>query len=482
MNLSRTESEPSLKRFKVSSDGDDDAKRTSPPTTFVTWNANGLVTRCRYNQPELQQLLRGTGVPDVICMQEVRLKATSATKRGLPLPSEYMPFVKDVLESAVFQDYHKFWSLADTRYAGTLTLMHKRLSIPSEDFAAYTMPSALSLLMKKFNVTRSDVGLPNHPMRRCDDDSSRKKQKGASSTQKQASINTFFSRKSSQPSNGSTNTSTNNKHLLTPNHHPEGRFQFFCFPDFDLIQTYVPNNGTNEDSFQRRRDWDKDMKEFLEHRRIILEKTNHVNRPLLWCGDMNVAKDYRDGTHWEERCDKSVDKNATITIKSTVYEWWKDETQCFVASQGKKLDVSRALDDRGMPSFTANERRRFAEILIVADLSDVWRELRPNDDEESNNPRIPSHDNKYKSKWDRPLWTWRGHLGKSGNPFSSKYQGKGQRLDYFLLSPSTLTQKVVEKCEILGYGEMREGLFCGSDHCASILVLRSPLQGTQCDA
>jgi hypothetical protein len=44
-------------------------------------------------------------------------------------------------------------------------------------------------------------------------------------------------------------------------------------------------------------------------------------------------------------------------------------------------------------------------------------------------------------------------------------------LDYFFLSPYlTGTVKV---CEILGYGTQRQGLFCGSDHCASILVLNT---------
>jgi hypothetical protein len=32
--------------------------------------------------------------------------------------------------------------------------------------------------------------------------------------------------------------------------------------------------------------------------------------------------------------------------------------------------------------------------------------------------------------------------------------------------------EVVDRCEILGYGSKKEGLFCGSDHCASILVLK----------
>lgn len=47
------------------------------------------------------------------------------------------------------------------------------------------------------------------------------------------------------------------------------------------MNTYVPNNGwkDEETSFQRRRKWDKRIKEF------ILQSTD---KPLIWCGDLNV--------------------------------------------------------------------------------------------------------------------------------------------------------------------------------------------------
>ena len=37
-------------------------------------------------------------------------------------------------------------------------------------------------------------------------------------------------------------------------------------------------------------------------------------------------------------------------------------------------------------------------------------------------------------------------------------------------------QQVVS-CDILGYGEAREGFFCGSDHCPVVLVLKSKCSG-----
>ena len=100
---------------------------------------------------------------------------------------------------------------------------------------------------------------------------------------------------------------------------------------------------------------------------------------------MNVAKDYRDGTHWEER----TTQNSEGESVSSFYEWWRDETQCFSKSQAKDLDPNRSPDDSGIASFTTNERRRFAEILEQGDLSDVWRDLHP-DDSESHRHWFPS--------------------------------------------------------------------------------------------
>lgn len=452
--------EPALKRLKTSSLPEKDPQQTKTSLSIiVTWNANGLVSRCLYNEDELRQLLHATD-PDVLCIQEARLKAMGPANRGTPTLSDYKS-VKKVLESSVFGNYRRFWSLADKRYAGTLTLIHKRLQIPTRDFEAFTTRSAVSILLKKYNLKRGDIGLSSSTSAPTSSESGSQDSFAAETGKKQTSISAFFTPKSS---------SSNNKpfKLLPPEHHPDGRFQFFCFPNCDIIQTYVPNNGKDEKSFQRRREWDGEMKDFLEQRRLILVKADQKERPLLWCGDMNVARDYRDGTHWEERCTgKSTDGDSTTTI----YEWWRDETQCFAKGQAKDLDPNRSPDDCGIASFTTNERRRFAEILQQGDLSDVWRELQPDNGSGSQ----VQENVKYKTKWDRACWTWRGHLGKASNPYASKYQGKGQRIDYFLLSPSHLTSRVVEKCEILGYGEMREGFFCGSDHCPSVVKLRRPL-------
>ena len=229
----------------------------------------------------------------------------------------------------------------------------------------------------------------------------------------------LFPPKPSKKSHNSSTVENSKKALVVPDHHPEGRFQYLFFPSFDLIQTYVPNNGNKPESFQRRQEWDRDMKEFLHHRRLVLDKAGKNkdpaeqqrlrDRPLLWCGDMNVAKDYRDGTHWEQKQPPPPEGGSSSGGDADgVYEWWTDESKCFAGGLAKTLDPSRSRDDRGIPSFTTNERRRFAEILDQADLSDVWRTLHPDgctddDDHVANNK---NNHRTYKTQWDRPNWTW----------------------------------------------------------------------------
>lgn len=417
--------EPAAKRFKT--------KSVSSPRSIVTWNCNGFITRCTKDSTDLKRLLAETNEPDCICLQEVRLKATNQ-QRGKPLASEY-EVVKPAL-TAVFGDkYDTFWSLADSRYAGTLTLLHKRLNFAAtggEARTAFTPQAAIDVLCKMYGVTREQVGLPKA--------SKVKEVIKKKGTQK--SMTSFFASKKTP---ASTSTSPSSQE-----HNSDGRFQFFFFPDMHLIQTYVPNNGMKDESFERRRIWDADMLCFFRQRQTILEHVTAANNSsilsnnprLLWCGDMNCARDHRDGTHWEK---KQGETNGR-------YEWWTDEAKCI---SGKKPDFKRSSNDIGMPSFTPSERKRFEEIIKEAKLVDIWRKLHPNGSER--------HD---QSQWDRPDWTWRGHLSTNG---FSKYEGKGQRLDYFLVTGST---DDVESCEILGYGRKREGLFCGSDHCASLLVFK----------
>jgi exonuclease III len=46
-------------------------------------------------------------------------------------------------------------------------------------------------------------------------------------------------------------------------HHPDGRIIVLEYPSFDLLGCYAPNNGTDEKSFLRRRQWDSAIQIWL---------------------------------------------------------------------------------------------------------------------------------------------------------------------------------------------------------------------------
>ena len=69
--------------------------------------------------------------------------------------------------------------------------------------------------------------------------------------------------------------------LSASKYEPDGRVILAEFETFYLLNTYAPNNGWKEEenSFQRRRKWDKRIQEF------VLQCSG---KPLIWCGDLNV--------------------------------------------------------------------------------------------------------------------------------------------------------------------------------------------------
>lgn len=69
-------------------------------------------------------------------------------------------------------------------------------------------------------------------------------------------------------------------YLAGTKHEPDGRVILLEFDSCFLLNTYSPNNGWKEEenSFIRRRKWDK----------RILEFVLQIEKPLIWCGDLNV--------------------------------------------------------------------------------------------------------------------------------------------------------------------------------------------------
>ena len=66
-----------------------------------------------------------------------------------------------------------------------------------------------------------------------------------------------------------------------PEHDQEGRVLTAEFKDYFLVNTYVPNSQNGLKRLPYRQQWDQDMLAYLKG----LEAT----KPVMWCGDLNVA-------------------------------------------------------------------------------------------------------------------------------------------------------------------------------------------------
>ncbi|XP_028549406.1 DNA-(apurinic or apyrimidinic site) lyase isoform X1 [Dendrobium catenatum] len=308
------------------------------PCKFLTWNANSLLLRMKKDLPEFSNLVQ-TLDPDVIAIQEVRMPA-AGPKGGQKNPSELKDdtcssreekqVIMRVLSSPPFQNYRVWWSLSDSKYAGTALLIKNRCKPKKVSFSLDGKASK---------------------------------------------------------------------------HEPDGRVILAEFESFFLLNTYVPNNGWKDDenSFQRRRKWDKRMLEFVVQ----------LDKPLIWCGDLNVSHQDIDVSHPD-----------------------------FFSNAKLNGYIPPNKEDCGQPGFTLSERRRLSNILSQGKLIDAYRFIHKEQDMERG-------------------FSW------SGNPVG-KYRGKRMRIDYFIVSEK-LKDKIIS-CDMHGHGIELEG-FCGSDHCPVSLEL-----------
>ncbi|KAH9776586.1 DNA-(apurinic or apyrimidinic site) endonuclease [Citrus sinensis] len=282
------------------------------PLKFVTWNANSLLLRVKNNWPEFSNFIT-TFDPDVIALQEVRMPAAGSKdapknhqelKDDTKASREEKLILMRALSSPPFKNYQIWWSLADSKYAGT--------ALGSSDLVKYLAFSCIS----------------------------------------ECSVFHFL--------------------LSALKYEPDGRVILAEFETFYLLNTYAPNNGWKEEenSFQRRRKWDKRIQEF------VLQCSG---KPLIWCGDLNVSHEEIDVSHPE-----------------------------FFAAAKLNGYVPPNKEDWGQPGFTIAERKRFGAILKEGRLIDAYRFLHKEKDMDCG-------------------FSW------SGNPIG-KYRGKRMRIDYFIVS------------------------------------------------
>ena len=167
----------------------------------------------------------------------------------------------------------------------------------------------------------------------------------------------------------------------------EGRIITLYFKNFILINTYVPNAGTNFD--YRITQWDPAIAEYL----TILQSSD---LPIIWTGDLNVARSpkdvfFGDVTHYHKNHkNKTQEQLNAIKIKY------------------HKTPIIQGIGPKALAGFTKEERDGFQDILDLG-FTDIWRHLNPN------------------LEFNGYTW-WNMRIPKYRN------DNKGWRIDYFIIN------------------------------------------------
>ena len=148
-------------------------------------------------------------------------------------------------------------------------------------------------------------------------------------------------------------------HVAIAEHDREGRVLTAEFEDFFLVNVYVPNSKRDLSRLPYRQQWDADFLRFLKK----LER----RKPVIFCGDLNVAHTELDLTHPkanvknhgftpEERAGFSafvaagfVDTFRAFEPGGGHYTWWSQMSDARARNVGWRLDyflVSAALRPR----------------------------------------------------------------------------------------------------------------------------------------
>lgn len=205
----------------------------------------------------------------------------------------------------------------------------------------------------------------------------------------------------------------------------EGRILTLYYDNFILINTYQPNAGSN---FQYRiSEWDPAMGEYLS-----LLKRQCPDIPIIWAGDLNIARTPEDVFFGDIRHHKKHLTDPNLLEKAKIKYW--------------ETNKIKGIGDQALAGFTKEERDNFQDILNDGFI-DVWRHLHPNDIYDGYtwwNMRIPPY---------RP-------------------QNKGWRIDYFVLDENHI--HLVKECRVFKHiGEKTKSTIgkYGSDHAPIVLEI-----------
>ena len=143
-------------------------------------------------------------------------------------------------------------------------------------------------------------------------------------------------------------------------HDHEGRVITLEFEDFYFITVYVPNSKQDLSRLEYRMTWEDD---FLKYVKTLEEK-----KPVIYCGDLNVAhkeidlKNPKTNHHNAGFTDEERNKFSIVTQndltdtyryfypdKESAYSWWSYRFQARAKDAGWRIDyfvTSKILNDR----------------------------------------------------------------------------------------------------------------------------------------
>lgn len=170
-------------------------------------------------------------------------------------------------------------------------------------------------------------------------------------------------------------------------HDHEGRVITLEYPDFYLVDVYVPNVRRELERLEYRMDWEDCFREYL----LSLDK----HKPVIVCGDMKEA----------HPSSKQIYKKKPIIICGDLN----------VAATA--LDLKNDKANVGNAGFTDEERGKFQE-LLSSGFTDTFRYLHP----------------------DEEKYSWWSYM------FHAREKNAGWRIDYFLVSDDG--KDLVTKAEI----------------------------------
>lgn len=140
------------------------------------------------------------------------------------------------------------------------------------------------------------------------------------------------------------------KDINIEEHDNEGRVLCAEYDDFYIVNVYVPNSGAELKRLDYRQDWDKAFFTYL--------KTLEQTKPVIICGDMNVAHKPIDLTHPKPNYNKSagfmqeeIDGMERYTKRGFVdtfryfypdvtekYSWWSYRAGARAKNVGWRID------------------------------------------------------------------------------------------------------------------------------------------------